>query len=575
MKGRSYLAAGVALAAATTALWQRRDALLARALDIPPADYAVAVRSGLRIPMRDGAHLAADLYSPQRAGSFPTLLIRTPYGRSWMPNLYARLFAQRGYHVLVQDVRGRFGSEGEFAPFVHEASDGADTIGWLRRQSWFIGRVGTWGQSYLGYVQWALASTYPDHVQAIMPIIASSRGPHTGSSSTNIPSLELPVRWMVVLHALDHFPGGNRELAPWYALPRLFPLTQGRILEEAFLALPPSEADLVAVGAEVPHYRNTVNGLLPPEYDAADKHPALDRVEAAVHLVGGWYDFMLPDLLADYRALRVAGRNPYLTIGPWTHLDRGSGRASLREGLAWFDATLKGKPERLRANPVALYLMQANEWLAYDVWPPPATVVSYYPATEGTLTDRRSPELRASNSFCYDPSDPTPAWAGARFYAQAGRRDNRPLEARSDVLTFTSRPLDANLDVVGPVSASLYVRASAGHADFFVCLCDVSPDGASYNVCDGVHRLAPGQGQPQEDGSTRIEVDLGGTAYRFRQGHRLRLQISGGAFPRFARNLGDQNVAGSTSVFRPRVQTIYHDRNHRSAIHLPICRGVT
>jgi uncharacterized protein len=575
MKGRSYVAAGIVLAAAATRWWQQRDKLLSQVLDIPPAEYPVTVQRGLRIPMRDGVHLAADLYSPQSAQSFPTVLIRTPYGRTWMPNFYARLFAQRGYHVLVQDVRGRFGSGGEFAPFVDEADDGADTIGWLQDQPWFDGRVATWGQSYLGYVQWALAAKYPDLVQAIMPVIASSRGSHTGSSGTNVPWLDLSVRWMVVLDALDHFPGGHNALAPWYALPRMSPLTQSKLLEEAFLALPLSEADLAAVGAEVPHYRNAVTGSLPPAFAAADVYPQLARVEAAVHLIGGWYDFMLVDLLADYQTLRTAGRNPYLTIGPWTHLARGSGRTSLREGLAWFDATLKGRFDRLRANPVALYLMQAGEWLAYKAWPPPATVVRFYAGMEGTLTGVQPPGTCTPDSFYYDPSDPTPAWAGARFYAPAGRRDNRTLEARSDVRTFTGRPLEADLDVVGPVSATLYVRASGGHADFFARLCDVAPDGASYNVCDGIQRLAPGEGKQQEDGSVRIEVDLGGTAYRFRQGNRLRLQISGGAFPRFARNLGDQDVAGNTPVLRPRVQTIYHDELHPTAINLPIRLGAS
>src|SRR5690606_10110264 len=152
----------------------------------------------------------------------------------------------------------------------------------------------------------------------------------------------------------------------------------------------------------------------------------------------------------------------------------------------------------------------------------------------------------------------------------AGRRDNRPLEARPDVITFTGPPLDADLDVVGPVTAVLYVRAAGGHADFFARLCEVTPDGVSLNVCDGIYRLAPGTGEPQPDGSVRIEVDMVGTAYRFRRGHRLRLQISGGASPRFARNLGDQDIGAPRHVLRPRVQTIYHDAEHPSALHLPL-----
>lgn len=568
MKRRSTVAAGLFLTAA--GLWWKRNTLLARVLAIPSPDYHAVVERGIRIPMRDGIHLAADRYSPRAGGTFPTLLIRTPYGRTWMPNLYARLFAQRGYHVLVQDVRGRFASEGEFDPFIHEASDGADTIAWLGSQPWFDGCVGTWGQSYLGYVQWALAASYPQLVQAMMPVVASSRGPYTGSSSSDVPWWELSLRWMVVLDALDHFPGGHAALSPWYAVPRMLPVTQSRILRNAFQVLPLSEADLYAVGAEVPHYRNAVNGSLPPEFDEADMYPQLHRVAASVHLIGGWYDFMLPDLLADFMALRDAGHDPYLTIGPWTHLSRGSGHSSLREGLAWFDAMLKRKHERLRPDPVSLYLIEGDEWLAYDAWPPPSTVVRHYVDTAGTLAPERPQENVAADHFYYDPADPTPALAGARFYAPAGRRDNRPLEARPDVLTYTSAPLADDLDVVGPVSAELYVSASGGHADFFARLCDVTPDGVSYNVCDGIYRLAPGQGESQGDGTVRIQVDMTGTAYRFRRGHRFRLQISGGAFPRYARNLGDQEIAAARPVLQPRVQTIYHDQAHPSAVHLPI-----
>ncbi len=568
MRPRGYLTAGAALGSAAL-LWRRRFRLLSRALAVPEPAYAVAVSRGLQMPMRDGVRLTADHYSPRGEGPFPTLLIRSPYGRQWMPVMYARFLAQRGYHVLVQDVRGRFGSEGEFTPFIHEAADGVDTVAWMRGQPWFDGRLGTWGQSYLGYVQWALAATEPQAVQAIMPVIASSRGAYTGTLY-DVPWLELSVRWMVVLEALDHLPGGNGRLAPVYAVSRTLPLTQGRILNDAFHTLPLGEADVYALGREEPLFRQAMSGSPSAERDATDMLPLLPGVTAPAHLVGGWYDFMLPDLLADYRALADAGRRPYLTIGPWTHLDRASGLVSLREGLAWFDAWLKGKEERLRPKPVELYLLNAGEWLAYDEWPPPATVVPFYAGSDSALAPQPAEEAAASTRFLYDPADPTPAWGGARFFAPAGQRDNRPVEARPDVVTFTGPPLEADLDVVGPVSAVLYVGAGGGHADFFVRLCDVTPDGASLNVCDGVYRLAPGSGEAQADGSVLIAVDMTGTAYRFSRGHRLRLQISGGAFPRFARNLGDQEIDAPRHVLRPRVQTIYHDAGHPSALHLPL-----
>ena len=548
------------------AVYWRRRSLIARWLGLPPPRFEAKVERGLRVPAFDGVALAADHYYPATAApgsSFPTILIRTPYGRRLSSPFYARCFAERGYHVLVQDVRGNFDSEGEFEPFVHEAADGQATARWLEEEVWFDGRLGTWGQSYVGYVQWALAATKPGAVQAVVPSIASSRGLFTALTD-GAPMLDLPLRWMVLLDALDN----PRRM--W----RLFlPSGLDRVVAPAAEHLPLKEADLLAVGTEMPFYREALHERRREEWVETDFGDRLARVTAPVHLIGGWYDFMLADLLADYETLAAAGRRPFLTIGPWIHLDRDVNRAALREGLAWFDAHLKEQPDRLRRRPVRVYLMGADEWREMDAWPPAAESAGLYLQEHGRLSDRRPPRHAPPDHYLYDPADPTPALGGPLFRSEAGPTDNRPLEARPDVLTYTGPPLIRDLDVVGPVRLELFARSSLAHTDFFARLCDVHPDGRSINVCEGIFRLQPGRGERLADGSVRVEVDMWATAYRFKVGHRIRLQLSSGAHPHYARNLGTGASLATATEMRPAYQTIYHDADHPSVLCLPLWKG--
>lgn len=544
-----------------------RRALFARRLGLPPVQNEVHVHRNLRVPVGKELTLATDHYEPQGAGSFPTILIRTPYGRRLVPAFYAQRFAERGYHVVVQDVRGRFDSDGQFAPFLDEAADGQATVSWLRQQPWYNGVLGLWGQSYLGYVQWALAVAEPDGVTSLFPSIASSRGPLTATDDA-LP-LDLALRWMVLLEALDHAPGGRGRLNPLLAFSRMTARGQDRVLRPAYDHLPLEECDELLLGEEVEYFRRRFEAQLPPAYEESNLSNRLDRVSSPVHLLGGWYDFMLHDLLADYDTLRCAGRCPYLTIGPWQHTDNSVARNGLREGLDWFAATLKGQEDRLRAAPVRLHVMGADEWRNYECWPPPATDRSWYLQSQGALGPRPS-SASAPDQYSYDPANPTPAVGGALFYSGAGPVDNRELEARPDVLTYTGPLLDESLDVVGPVRAVLYVRSSLAHTDFFARLCDVTPDGRSLNICDGLYRVRPGRGARQPDGSLRIEVDMWATAYRFRPGHAVRLQLSSGAHPRFARNLGAGEPPGRATKMRVAEQTIYHDEAHPSALVLPV-----
>jgi putative CocE/NonD family hydrolase len=565
------------LAMVGVGLYRYRRALLARLLKLPPPRWGVSVQRNLPVPMPDGVRLWADHYAPKTTGEFPTILIRTPYGRGKeaglgngypLAELPAQRFAERGYHVVVQGARGCFDSEGEFHPHVNEAADGQATVEWIRRQPWFSGVLGTWGPSYLGYMQWATASRVPESLNAMMVMIASAEN-FTVSHPEGAFGLETRLRWS---QGIAHQKKMHRRPLVDKLVHRFFG-RQEQSLQAAFGHLPLLEADTVAAGEPIPFYRDVLNHDQPDEpfWAARDHRGAVAQVTGPVHLLGGWYDYYLRGLLRDYAALKAAGRQPYLTIGPWAHADAGGILTGLREGLAWFDARLKGDRGRLRQKPVRVYVMGAGQWRDLEDFPPPARPTRYYLQAGGRLATDLPAGPSEPDRYRYDPADPTPAVGGAILgISGAGAQDNRSLEARPDVVCYTTPPLTREVEVIGPVRLELFVGSSRAHTDFFGRLCDVAPDGRSTNICDGLVRLAPGRGEPQPDGSLRVEVDLWSTAHRFRPGHRLRLQVSSGAHPRWSRNLGTGEPLATGRGTAVAEQAVYHDGTHPSALVLPV-----
>ncbi len=563
-----------ALALAGLVAYGLRRRLIARTLGLPPARYRLTVERDLATPMPDGVVLRADHYAPRGQGAFPTILMRTPYGRGrdvafplgLLSVVQARTLAARGYHVVVQTVRGRFDSGGAFEPSVHEADDGRATVEWIARQPWFDGALGMAGESYLGYAQWAAAVAAPDRVQSLVP---RATGAHfyTLLHPDGAFALDLAIRWVSALAALER----ANSLGLWARLHGLSAAAAERRLSVAFAHLPLREADAVAVGEPVPFYRDWLEhpDADDPYWQRADHRAAAAQVPAAVHLIGGWYDIFLRETLADYAAMRAAGRSPYLTVGPWWHTDGRGWRAALRETLAWHDAHLKGQRSRLRAQPVCIYVMGAGEWRAMDAWPPPVATATYYLQAGGALLPELPPQDAPPARYRYDPADPTPSLGGPLLLT-GGPRDNRALEARPDVLCYTTPPLQSDLEVLGAARLELYVQSSLDHTDVAARLCDVGPDGRSTNICDGLMRLKPGGGTTQPDGSRRVVVELWPTACRFRRGHRLRLHVTSGGHPRWNRNLGSGDPLGTATRLVAADQTVYHDRAHPSALILPV-----
>jgi hypothetical protein len=517
------------------------------------------VQRDLAITMPDGATLLADRYRARDGSGDPVILMRSPYGRSGVWALGARLFAERGYQVVIQSCRGTGGSDGEFDAYRFEAQDGLATLAWIEQQPWFTGKIATFGPSYLGIVQWAIATDPPASLRAMAAPISSSRVrafTYPGGSF----SFASTLAWLAILE--DQRRGARAGIRS-----RL----QARDrMARGFAALPLRDADVAVTGARLPFYQDWISRMdddafwSPVEFD---RH--LASLTVPVSMVTGWYDIFLPEQLADYRALRDAGRDVRLTIGPWKHRDPGAAADAVRDALDWFGRHLLGDAGDAQRSRVRLHVGGADRWVEFDEWPPAARSVRWHLQPEGVL----HPTLAGASPpdrYTYDPFDPTPSVGGSLLASSGGPRDNRALERRSDVLVYTSAELVRDVEVVGPISADLRVRSTLDHTDFFVRLCDVDPSGKSVNICDGLARLTPGAWQPGADGVASVEVPLWPAAHLFRRGHRIRVQVSSGAHPRFVRNLGGGEPLDTAVAMHVAHQELWHDADHPSAIVLPV-----
>jgi putative CocE/NonD family hydrolase len=543
-----------------------------RLLDMPPARATFTVERDVAVPMPDGVALVGDRYRPDgvhgRQGPMPVVLIRLPYGRAGLNGqVYGGALARQGFQVFIQATRGTFGSGGQFRPFLHEHEDGLATLDWLRRQPWCDGRVAMTGGSYFGHTQWAVAP-YADP-----PLVCVS--PHVTASNITAsfydhgaPLLDNALSWSAQI--------GRQE-----AHGSLFGLlaTPARIARVRRTARrrPLQNADVAVTGAPVAFWRDFVEHATPGDrfWSGAD-HSGADLTRMPpVNMGTGWWDLFLAWQLDDFTALQDAGVPARLVVGPWRHGEPGELKEILAGDLRWLDHHLNGAPAP-QGPPVRVFLQQADTWLEFDRWPPPGTVTTTVHLAAGGVLIEASPsaDSAASTSFTYDPADPTPGVGGPLLVPPGKQADNRSVEARPDVIVFTGPRLTADLDLVGPVRARIHVRTELPHADVFVRLCDVDQQGVSRNVVDGIRRLDPRTVPAPDvhvgdDGVLAVDVQLFPTAYRVKAGHRLRVQVAGGAFPRFAANLGtDEPFATATAGRRNRFE-VFHDAVHPSNVALP------
>lgn len=501
--------------------------------------------------MPDGVELLADRWAPRNGGDgMPTALYRSPYGRRGMFGLtIGRVMAERGFQVLIVSARGTFGSGGTFDPMRQERDDGLATLEWVLKQPWFGESMVLFGASYLGYVQWAVADRLPPEVKAMVPHVTESALTLEFLRKDGM-SLETPFKWGIMTD------GQERRAA------LLRQLVSGRKHARALFTLPLRDADMAATGHRVGYVQDILSHHAgSPRWSGIDHTDRVAGVTVPVSSIGGWYDIFLPGQLRDFRILQNAGRTARLTVGPWTHTT--SDPLITRESLEFGLAHARGEQPPPRA-PVRLYVMGEEAWRDFDSWPPKEYAPQhFYFQPDGSLSTEL-PEESEPYGYRYDPNDPTPAVGGVLMRMRgAGRVDNRLLEARPDVLTFTTDVLDRDVEVIGEVAADVWFRSSLPHADVFVRLCDVDPMGHSHNVCDGLVSLSGA------DEISCAAVQMWPTAYRFKAGHRIRVQVSSGAFPRYARNPGTGEPLATATTLKPADQSVYHDPAHPSAVILP------
>lgn len=503
--------------------------------------------------MRDGVELLADQYDPV-GDAVGTLLVRGPYGRAFPFSLvFAYLHAARGYRVILQSVRGTFGSGGHFQPMVHEAADGADTVEWLRRQPWFTGRFATIGISYLGYTQWALLKDPPPELAAAV----ITAGPHDFAASA----------WGTGSFTVNDFLGWSNLVAHQEDPGRIRAgLRQLRAQKEVVRAageVPLGASGRTLLGERAGWWENWLNH---PEDDAAfwdsmGVGAALDRVQVPTLLLSGWQDLFLPQTLQQYRQLRERGVEVAMTMGPWNHTQLlFAGLPTLaKETGDWLDTHVAGRPARARPSRVRSFVTNEG-WRELPDWPPATTDRALYLQPGGGLGET-SPAEGFSASFRYDPAEPTPTIGGRLLSPDGGYRDDGPLATRRDVLSFTSDVLSEDLPVFGRPIAELAHSSDNPHVDVFVRISEVDAKGRSRNVSDAYRRLDGSAG----DGTVRLELDE--IAHRFRAGTRIRVLIAGGSHPRFARNLGTGEAIATGSELRPAVHQVHFGT---SRIVLPV-----
>jgi putative CocE/NonD family hydrolase len=542
--------------------------------DLPPPECAVRVDPGLAVPAADGVPLITDHYIPQVARPRPTVLVRTPYGRSFpWDHLFGGLIGEQGFHVVIQSCRGTGGSGGTYEPFRHEAADGQATVAWLRQQPWFTGALATIGPSYLSSVQWALAADPPPELRA-MVTQAGVSDPYALVYPGGAFALE---NVLVATAATLGFEHGMAAVIRTG-------LRVQRHMRRVARRLPLIDAYPAALGTRVAWVDQWLTSPDRGDPYWASLEIGEDRPVPPVpaSLLTGWQDACLDQVLERYGQLRARGTLARLVVGPWTHASAFNKALPvvLGEALGWLraytgDGESPGLPNpdlRTEDHPVRVYVGGAGEWRDLADWPPPGLVRQpWYPCAGGSLSPA-PPAQPGVSSFRYDPADPTPSVGGQLLTGKAGPADNRALEARPDVLVFTSAPLTGALDGAGPVSARLRVRASGGHFDVFARLCDVDPRGRSRNVCDGIVRHRPGAAGGGEEPAA-ITVAMSATAYRFAAGHRLRFQVSGGAHPRFARNTGSGEPPGTATRLVAVDMQILHDVTDPSVLSLPVLPG--
>lgn len=568
---------------------------------------SVIIDKNVDAKLRDGTILRADVYRPAQEGNYPVLVQRTPYNKEFWPFTWPLLdpvrAAEAGYVVAIQDVRARWASDGEeFFLYRDEFEDGHDTVGWAANLPYSNGDVGLYGISYMGASSWNAASTAPPALKAISAATAPMDF-HYHLWRNGAFNLGLILAWAlggVGLHALLR----SRMGSPTFMQEFVALVDDVDELDRLCRYLPPNELPQIA-----PDYFRFVRELM--------EHPTNDdfnqslligerhsQVQVPAMITAGWHDLLLKDDLTHFRRMRdsagteEARSKTRILIGPWSHGTflnivgerefglRSSGFLLDVQGdlttmtLKWFDQRLKGINTGIDDEPPVKYFVQGiNRWRTSEDWPPPgATETAFFLHGDGAL----SPTAPASDAdpldYVYDPNDPTPTRGGKilmhgsylRGPAEQGRLLDRP-----DVLAFTTEPFEKEFEITGGVKAILYAATDGPDTDWVVKLCEVLPDGRTFDVCDGILRASYREGNDVRKlvvpgAVVRYEIDMWATSMVFKPGHRMKVLLTSSDFPRYDRNPNTGDLGVEAKTLRPARQTIFLDANRASHVLLPV-----
>lgn len=561
--------------------------------------------------MRDGTVLRADVYRPKSADPVPVILMRTQYGKAGAQVEPARYqppdwFASHCYLVVVQDIRGQGSSGGVFSEFTHDSDDGYDSVEWAAALPGSDGKVGMYGSSYVGATQWLAAVTAPPHLVTIVPANTASDYYDGWTYEGGEFRLAFVQPWAI--GAIATTAAVNRDDQQALALLHAAAANPTRWLNfRPFKDLPPMQPRNPAVA---PWYfdwiRHGTRDDFWRQFSIRDRYPA---VKIPVLDVEGWYDAFLAGGIENFTGMAahggtdVARANQRLVIGPWDHVSWGRpdsvpapllkdigpvGDSPINElMLAWYDHFLKGQSNGVAGSPrVDYFLMGANTWKTAPSWPLPRTHwTDWYLSGAGGLADRagvltrQPPAAQPPDVYTYDPAYPAPSLGGhsccGALSGPQGPYDQTPAEQRSDVLVYSSAPLNRDTEVTGPVTVTLWAQSSSVDTDFTAKLIVVKPDGQAVNLNNGILRtsfrdslsnpIPTTPGQPY-----RYRIQVWPTSYLFRTGDRIRLEISSSDYPQFAPNPNTGEPFGQDARTQQATQAVLHDAEHPSSITLPV-----
>lgn len=545
---------------------------------LPQPKYRVFLEQNIMIPVRDNVQLATDIYRPKTKGAYPVILMRTPYSKENPDHNYpllCTLFASQGYVVLVQDVRGKFGSEGNFYPLRHEAPDGDDTINWICKQDWSDGKVGMLGISYLGSCAWLAASCNNPHLKTIIPMF-TTQNTYQAWMDKGVPYLKDLLLWTA------------RHLGPYTED------VSHEYIDGHALALPISEL-AGKIGKADTVLEEILSHTTEDDYwKTVSVHHQIDKLGIPSLFISGWYDRLLETTIDDFLRTKnfhsnSPGGQSRLIIGPWGHnpvkknpdlnIKEKSADFRMQFGrlIHWFDVWLKDRQPNFDRNPISLFMTGKNKWISAEDWPLPGSkpiklLLNGDGSANGVNGKGRLSLIPTSDvikdEYIYDPANPAPSIDGKMYDDPNFHRRDRH-EGRDDILVYTTPVLDEDFDVAGTTKIILYISSSAPDTDFVVKVSDVRPDNYAHFVQSGFVRMRyflseDGSDRMEPDKIYRVEINLGSICHSFLKNHRIRLKITSSDFPGYSRNLntGGNNETGT--YFIKARQVIFHGGEYDS-----------